>query len=170
MIRLSTENSADILVVRVKKVSRENRVIVYEPAAAIKGRMPQEEIKHDLRRAANQRAAQALLDWAEPGKIAVCFTTAAVPVSYTGEAWYECAPAADGWWTLIRERTELALACVGPVGKLRTQLEAVVAGTHEALPAAGLAGEGLRVGGPSRRRQGQQQQDRQSAHVRLPLG
>ena len=79
--------ATDILVIRVKKVSRENRVIVYEPTAAIKGRMPQEEIKHDLRRAANQRAAQALLDWAEPGKIAVCFTTAAVSVTYTGEAW-----------------------------------------------------------------------------------
>src|SRR5580700_857867 len=53
--------AGDILVVRVKQVSRERRVIVYEGVRAIKGRAPKGFIRHSLPLKADQRTVAALL-------------------------------------------------------------------------------------------------------------
>jgi HEAT repeat protein len=133
--------ATDILILKVKKVSRENRAILYEPVTALKGRRPEGLVRHSLRQGNDQRAADALLDWAEPGKIAVCLATAKVTQTFTGEAWYECAKGADDWWTLTRERAELALAYVGPVGKFGAQVGDIVAGKEVVITAVRHRGQ-----------------------------
>src|SRR5438105_3264210 len=86
-----TNASTNIVVLRVEKVRREKRVIIYRKVADLKGRHPAEQIKHEITDGWHPGEARLILGWAEPGKVAVCFYSGAVAEICIGNYWYECA-------------------------------------------------------------------------------
>src|SRR5436190_19628334 len=67
--------STNIVLVRVEKFDKEKRIIIYSKVRDIKGKHPQEVIKHNLA-ASNgfhPREFQYPMQWAEVGKLAVFF-------------------------------------------------------------------------------------------------
>src|ERR1700677_360356 len=66
--------STNVVLMRVEAVDKEKNLIIYRKVLDIKGKHPQEVIKHNIGRGglrANEWKPQ--MDWAEPGKLAGFF-------------------------------------------------------------------------------------------------
>ena len=70
------KDSSDIAVLEVDKVSREKQVIIFKKVADLKGKGVPDVVKHKLTDGFHPRQSRTILDWAEPGAIAVCFQQA----------------------------------------------------------------------------------------------
>jgi HEAT repeat protein len=116
-----------VAVVRVEKVSLEKRVVVYKKLADLKGTHT-ETIRHHIAEGFHPRETRAVLDWAAPGKLALCFTGGKTSLICTGEYWYECSPLPDNWWAMTTGRPELSLAYFGTPEKLRDAAKGIIAG------------------------------------------
>src|SRR5262245_3554427 len=82
--------SSHIMLMRVEAVNREKNLIIYRKVQDIKGKHPQEVIKHNIGRGGlrpNEWKVQ--MDWAEPGKLAVFFHNGGASETCIGTWWYQ---------------------------------------------------------------------------------
>src|SRR5262245_34138059 len=128
-------DSDSITVLQVEKVSSEKRVVIYRKIADVKGTYPAEQIKHAITDGAHPREPRRILDWASPGKIAICFHNGKVAQTCIGSYWYECHAGEPPWWYLSRGRPDLSLAYSGRPEKLRTALVDILAGKEVIITA-----------------------------------
>ena len=147
--RLVQYDAANIAVVQVEKVSKDRQVIVYKKLTDLKGKYPADRIRQHVARHITDaphpeenprpRGARPVLDWAEPGKVAVFFHDADHKVAMTcvGPAWYFGWAGEDGWWEVNEfEERGLAWAYLGPVDRLRGHVAAILAGKEVVVTAA----------------------------------
>jgi HEAT repeat protein len=121
-------DSSNIVVLEVDKISRDKQVVIFKKVADLKGKGLPEVVKHKLTDGFHPRQARAILDWAEPGRIAVCFQSGErTCVTCIGGFWYECAVGQNPWWTMTTGRPELSYAYSGSTGKLRDHVTAMLA-------------------------------------------
>src|SRR5438309_3107152 len=121
------QDSTHIVVLQVDNVDKEKGIIVYKKVADLKGESDSAQFKHRIGDGLHPREPKQILDWAEPGKLAVCFISGKVSLTCIGHYWYECAAAQDSWWTMARGRPELSLASFESVARLREHVTAIVA-------------------------------------------
>src|SRR5262245_21766981 len=129
------EDASNIVVLEVEKVSKEKRVIIYKKVADLKGKHPGEQVKHQLTDGLHPREPKLILDWAEPGKTAVCFHNRKVSLICLGSYWYECAAHVEPWWTMTRGMPELSLSYFGSTGKLQNHVTDILAGKEVVITA-----------------------------------
>lgn len=130
-----------ITLVEVEKADEQREVLVFRKVADLKGSLVQDRLMHSVRDKRNPQVAKAILNWAEPGKTAICFIRGSTSLIYTGGLWYESAAAPQGgWWLMTRARPELALAYIGTVDKLRRAVTAMVAKKPFVITAVKLEG------------------------------
>jgi HEAT repeat protein len=115
-----------IVVLRVEKLNTEKRIIIYQKVGDLKGTHPTDEVKHQITDGFHPREPRTILDWAEPGKLAVCFHDGKTAITCIGQYWYECATLEAPWWTMTSARPELSLAYFGPAEKLRDSIPALL--------------------------------------------
>jgi HEAT repeat protein len=127
--------STRIQVLQVDKVSREKQVIIYKKIADLKGKDANEVVKHKLTDGYHPRELRTVLDWAEPGEIAVCFYTGQGSVTCIGRYWYLCSANESSWWTMIAGRPEMAYAYSGSVARLRDHVTAILDGREAVVTA-----------------------------------
>lgn len=123
-----------ITVLKVEKVSQAKRAIIFKKVADLKGKSP-EDVRHELAEGFHPREPKIVLDWAEPGKIALCFTTGRASVTCIGDYWYECGALEAPWWTMTSGRPELALAYFGTAEKLRDAIPPILDGKEVVVTA-----------------------------------
>jgi HEAT repeat protein len=128
-------DSERIVVLRVDKVSREKQVVIFTKVVDLKGRDTAEVYKHRLTDRFHPRQARMIVDWAEPGNIAICFLSGKVCVTCIGRVWYACAATEEPWWTMTGGRPELAYVYAGSTAKLRDHVPAIVAGREVVVTA-----------------------------------
>ena len=130
------KDSSDIAVLEVDKMSREKQVIIFKKVADLKGKGVPDVVKHKLTDGFHPRQSRTILDWAEPGAIAVCFQQGEHnAVICIGGYWYQCAAAEAPWWTMTTGRLELSYAYRGSTGKLREHVTAMLAGKEVVITA-----------------------------------
>jgi HEAT repeat protein len=130
-----TADSAHIVVLQVDKVSREKQAVIFKKAADLKGQGAPDVMKHKLTDGFHPRQARTVLDWAEPGQVAVCFHNDRACVTCIGGFWYECAAAEAPWWTMTAGRPELSYVYSGSAAKLRDHVTALLAGRETVITA-----------------------------------
>jgi HEAT repeat protein len=129
-------DSRNIVVLQVDRVSREKQVVIYKRVANLKGKDLPDVVKHKLTDGFHARQARSILDWAEPGRIAVCFHNGErTCVTCIGGFWYECAVGQAPWWTMTTGRPELSYAYSGSTAKLRDHVTALLAGREIVITA-----------------------------------
>jgi HEAT repeat protein len=128
-------DATNVAVLRVDKVSRDRRVIIYEKIADLKGELPAGAVKHEISDGLHPREPRLVLDWAEPGQLAVCFANGKVAQICLGHFWYECANLEGPWWRMAYVRWDLSLAYAGSTGRLRTAVTEVLAGKEAVITA-----------------------------------
>ena len=127
--------SDHITVLEVDKVNREKQVIVFKRVAELKGKGAPEVVKHQITDGFHARQARTILDWAEPGEIAVCLQSGRQSLTYIAGYWYHCAALEAPWWTMTTGRRDMAYAYFGSVARLRDHVTAIVAGREVVVPA-----------------------------------
>jgi HEAT repeat protein len=132
-------DSDRIVVLQVDKVSREKQVIVFTKVADLKGKGFPDLARHQLTDGSHPRQARTILDWAEPGKDAVCFQRGTVCEVCIGGFWYECAAGEAPWWTMTAGKPELSYAYAGSTARLRGHVTAIVAGREVVVTALNFA-------------------------------
>jgi TolB protein len=124
-----TSDAQVIVVLEVEKVSRENKVIVYKKVADLKGNHPGTQVKHHIAGGDDARDAEAILNWAAPGKTAIFFQSRASGLTCIGHHWYACAAAKEEpWWTMTRGAYETSYAYFGSACRLRSHVAALLEG------------------------------------------
>src|SRR5262245_4901982 len=142
-LKFVLENSSEITVLRVEKLSREKGVIVFSKVADLKGRSPEGESRHQISAGFRAREPRLLLNWAEPGRTAVSFSNGTLSQICVGPFWYEVAVRKDaaGWGTLTHVQSILAYAYSGSAEKLRTSVVEILAGKEVVIPAVRYSGD-----------------------------
>jgi HEAT repeat protein len=128
-------DSRHVVVLEVDKVSRDKQVVIFKKVADLKGEGAPAVAKHKLTEGLNPRQMRTILDWAEPGKTAVCFQTDRSSLTCVGDFWYESAAGDDSWWTMTTGRPELSFAYSGSPAKLRGHVTEMLAGREVVVTA-----------------------------------
>jgi HEAT repeat protein len=129
-------DSRHIAVLEVDKVSREKQVVIFKKVADLKGKGSADVVKHKLTDGFHPRQARTILDWAEPGSIAVSFQNGErTAVTCIGDYWYECAVNEIPWWNMTTGRPELSYAYRGSSRKLTEHVTAMLAGRETVITA-----------------------------------
>ena len=82
--------STNIVLMRVESVDKDKNIIIYRKVRDIKGKHPQDVIKHNIGKGGlrpNEWKPQ--MDWAEPGKTAIFFYQGGASETCIGNWWYQ---------------------------------------------------------------------------------
>jgi HEAT repeat protein len=137
-----------IVVLQVDKVSRDRQVILFNRIADLKGKDSAAVVKHKLSGGLHPRQPHLILDWAEPGAIAISFWRGNVAQTCIGRFWYECTAGEAPWWIMTRGKPELSYSYLGSTAKLREHVRAILDGKEVVVTALKYAafdpGQGAR--------------------------
>jgi HEAT repeat protein len=122
------KDATNIVVLRVEKVSKEKGIIIYSKVEDLKGTYPADQVKHRITEGWHPSESKLILDWAEPGQIAICFHNGKSAVTCIGNYWYGASAAEPPWWTMTCGEARLAYAYVGSTQKLREHLKVMLDG------------------------------------------
>jgi HEAT repeat protein len=130
------KDSEDITVLQVAAVDRVQGIITFTPAAALKGKAPADPVRHRFDDKLTADSRRAFLEWARPGRTAVCFRDDGWGHSVcVGNAWYEMKD--DG--TVLRSAEQFTTTYVGPTDRLREHVVAILAGKEIVVTASATA-------------------------------
>src|SRR5579862_973962 len=135
--------SAHVAVVRVDKVSREKKVVVFKKVADLKGTFPQEEFKVQVTDGFRSHEPHLFLGWADPGRTAVAFSDGTTTQLCLGTLWVEVTarPEAPGWWTMSHLQSNLSYAYHGSTAKLAKAVPEMLAGREAVVSVVGYSGD-----------------------------
>jgi HEAT repeat protein len=132
-------NQASIItVLRVEGVNRDERVITFRKAADLKGSAPDGEVRHRIDWLGSERDRQAVLDWARPGKVAVCFQAGDRCRTCLGNFWYLSFAENPAVWNADSPLEGCPMTYAGPAEKLREHVAAILAGREVVVTAQAL--------------------------------
>ncbi len=133
-----------IVVLKVEKVDRDKRIVVYRVAETL---LNTDQIAFPVKMrlqigaGLHPKEPKQILDWAKPGKMAVCLIAGHVAVTCIDKDWYEASQIDDDTWTMTRGRSELGFAFLGSPETLRDDMRAILDGNEVTVPALKWAGE-----------------------------
>lgn len=117
-----------ITLAEVDRFNAEKGAVILKKVRDLKGETSDETLKHELVRPNEPGVSRSILEWAEPGRRCVVFSTGNTVIVCLGEAWYQVNPSAGGWWRIGAPRHDLPLAYYGTVSRLADAVPLIVAG------------------------------------------
>lgn len=118
----------------VTQVDKEKNLIIFRKTADIKGKHPQEVIKHNIGRGGLRPGEwEEIMKWAEVGKTAVFFHNGGASETYIGVTWYQAYPQGD-WWGMSHGEPFLLRSYSGKVDKLPGIVTEIMAGKEVVVP------------------------------------
>jgi hypothetical protein len=128
------QQSTNIVLMRVESVDKEKNLIIYRKVRDVKGKHPQELIKHNIGRGGlrpNEWKVQ--MDWAEPGKTAMFFYQGGASETCIGNWWYQAYGGGE-WWNHSHAEPFLLRSFAGNPDKLAGIVDQMLAGQETAAP------------------------------------
>jgi hypothetical protein len=126
--------STNVVVMQVTKVDREKNLIVYTKIQDIKGKHPQNEIKHNIGRGGLRPGEwEEIMKWAEVGKTAVFFHNGGASETYFGVSWYQAYPQGE-WWGMSHGEPFMLRSYAGKPEKLGGVVADIVDGKEVVVP------------------------------------
>ena len=131
--------SSHIVLLRVASVDRKENNIIFTKVRDLKGKHVQTEIRHAIgKKGFEPREWQTVMNWAEPGKMAVMFHNGTAAETCIGHYWHQTYgnhTDVNGWWGMVHGEPYLLRAFSGRVDKLVSAVEAILAGQEVIAPA-----------------------------------
>ncbi|MCS6977295.1 MAG: VCBS repeat-containing protein [Gemmatales bacterium] len=126
--------STNILTMRVEKVDKERNLIIFRKVKDLKGVHPTDVIKHNIGRGGfHPREWQFIMEWAEPGRLAVFCHNGGASETCITNYWYQ-AYAGGEWWNMSHGEPYLLRSFAGQPEKLASAVEAILAGQEVVVP------------------------------------
>lgn len=128
-------DSGNIVVLKVEKVDKERNIIVYSKVRDIKGTHPTNVVRHVIQnKGFHEREQRFVMDWAEPGKIAVFCYKDGASETCIDTYWYQCYGGGDTW-NHNHGEPYLLRSFAGKPEKLIGVVEQMLAGQEVIVPA-----------------------------------
>lgn len=128
------QQSTNIVLMRVESVDKDKNLIIYRKIRDIKGKHPQDVIKHNIGKGGlrpNEWKPQ--MDWAEPGKTAVFFYQGNASETCIGTWWYQAYGGGE-WWNHSHGEPFLLRSFAGNPDKLAGIVDQMLTGQEVAAP------------------------------------
>jgi hypothetical protein len=126
--------STNVVLVEVVRVSKEKNLIIYKKLQDLKGKHPQDQIKHNIgQRGYHPREWQNVMKWAAVGKKAVFFHNGSASETCTGGYWYQCYPEGE-WWGMSHAEPYLLRTYCGDAEKLAAAVTRMQQGQEVVVP------------------------------------
>lgn len=126
--------SSHIMTLRVEKVDKERNLILFRKVKDLKGVHPTDVIRHNIGRGGfHPREWQFIMEWAEPGKLAVFFHNGGASETCISNYWYQAYAGGD-WWNMSHGEPYLLRSFAGQPEKLAAAVEAILAGQEVVVP------------------------------------
>jgi hypothetical protein len=127
--------STNIVLVKVKRVNKERKLIIYDKVADIKGKHPSDVIKHNVGVGGfNVREQTLPTEWAAEGKLALFFHNGGASETCIGKYWYQ-AYAGGEWWNHSHGEPYLCRTFCGEVEALKEAVEKLLKNEDVMVPA-----------------------------------
>jgi len=125
--------STNVVVLKVDKVNKEKRLVYYTKVADLKGKHNGDKINHQINNGFEAREPQFIMDWAEPGKLAIMFHNGGASETCIGDYWYQ-AYNQGAWWSMSHAEPFMAWTFVGKIDELKKIVEEMLAGKEVTVP------------------------------------
>ena len=126
--------STNVVLMQVEKVDKEKNLIIFRKVKDIKGVHPTDLIKHNIGRGGyNPREWQYIMEWAEPGKMAVFFHNGGESETCIGNYWYQTGNGGE-WWNLTHGEPFLLRSFCGNPEKMASLITEMLAGKEVVVP------------------------------------
>src|SRR5438874_8784669 len=126
--------STNVVLMTVTKVDKEKNLVIYQKVQDVKGKHPQEVIKHNIGRGGLRPGEwEEIMKWAEVGKPAVFFHNGGASETYIGVTWYQAYPQGD-WWGMSHGEPFLLRSYAGKVDKLGPAVAEIIANKEVIVP------------------------------------
>src|SRR5579862_3630512 len=83
-------DSTNIVLLRLERVNPEKRALLFKKVADLKGTSSDKPVRHLITAGLHPREPALIMEWAEPGQLALCFHNGKVAEVCVGNYWYEC--------------------------------------------------------------------------------
>ncbi len=128
------QQSTNVVLMTVIKVDKQQNLIIYQKVQDIKGKHPQDTIKHNIGRGGLRPGEwEEIMKWAEVGKQAVFFHNGGASETFIGVTWYQAYPQGD-WWGMSHGEPFLLRSYAGKVDKLPGVVTEMIAGKEVIVP------------------------------------
>ncbi len=128
------QQSVIVCAMVVTKVDKAGNLIIFQKTADLKGKHPQEVIKHNIGRGGLRPGEwEEIMRWAEVGKPAIFFHNGSASETYIGTTWYQAYPNGE-WWGMSHGEPFLLRSYCGKVEKLPALVVDIVAGKEVVVP------------------------------------
>ncbi|VTU00614.1 Marine sediment metagenome DNA, contig: S01H1_S37957 (Fragment) OS=marine sediment metagenome GN=S01H1_78355 PE=4 SV=1: VCBS: VCBS [Gemmataceae bacterium] len=128
------KQSTNIVQMQVTKVDREKNLIIFTKLQDIKGKHPQNEIKHNIGRGGLRPGEwEEIMKWAEVGKLATFFHNGGASETYFGRSWYQAYPQGE-WWGMSHGEPFLLRSYAGKIDKLPGLCADIIDGKEVIVP------------------------------------
>jgi len=118
----------------VTKVDKANNLIIFQKVADIKGKHPQDTIKHNIGKGGLRPGEwQEIMNWAEVGKPAIFCHNGSASETYIGPTWYQAYPNGE-WWGMSHGEPFLLRSYAGKVAKFPQVARDIIAGKEVPVP------------------------------------
>lgn len=124
-----------ITVLRVARVDKPNKLIVYEKVEDVKGKFPTTTCRHVISGQLKEGEIKTVLDWAEPGKTAIFFAKDGACETCFDNYWYQIYKNADDLYGMSHGEPFLLRSYAGKADKLPPLVRAIMEGREVVVPA-----------------------------------
>jgi hypothetical protein len=126
--------STNVVLMVVTKVDRQQNLIIYQKVQDLKGKHPQDTIKHNIGRGGLRAGEwEEIMKWAEVGKQAVFFHNGGASETYIGVTWYQAYPQGE-WWGMSHGEPFMLRSYCGKIDKLPGIMADVLANKEVIVP------------------------------------
>ncbi|MBN9524266.1 VCBS repeat-containing protein, partial [bacterium] len=126
--------STNVVLMTVTRVDKAQNLVIYEKVADLKGKHPQQTIKHNIGRGGLRPGEwQEIMNWAEVGKQAVFFHNGGASETFIGPTWYQAYPQGE-WWGMSHGEPYLLRSYAGRVDRLPGIMADLMAGKEVVVP------------------------------------
>lgn len=120
------KDSTNIVLMQVSRVNKEKGLILFRKVEDLKGKHPQDEIKHNIgTRGFHPREWQNVMNWAQQGKLAVFCHNGNASETCIGTYWYQCYKEGD-WWGMSHAEPFLLRTFHGDIDKLSQAVKEIL--------------------------------------------
>lgn len=126
--------STNVVLMTVTRVDKAQNLIIYQKTQDLKGKHPQDTIKHNIGRGGLRPGEwQEIMNWAEVGKQAVFFHNGSASETFIGSTWYQAYPQGE-WWGMSHGEPFLLRSYAGRVDRLPGIMAEIMAGKEAIVP------------------------------------
>ncbi len=124
-----------ITILRVKSVDKAKKMIVYEKVEDIRGKFPTAQGRHVISGQLREGEIKTVLDWAEPGKIAIFFAKDGACECCIDTYWYQIYKNGEDLYGMSHGEPFLLRSYAGKAERLAPLVRGIIDGREVIVPA-----------------------------------